>query len=94
MIRPPIPPVPPFTGSGSGSPENYLLVVYDLRDDGAWRTANRHRNYWGKTHTHVHYLEENVVVLTFRPAPDSRWQAWEQKRSEWILGELEQSEAA
>jgi len=71
-----------------------LLVVYDLRDPDAWQAAHRHRNYWGKTHTHVHYLEENVVVLTFRPAPDSRWQAWEQKRSEWILGELEQSEAA
>ena len=71
-----------------------LLVVYDIRDDDGWRTANRHRNYWGKTHTRVHYLEENVVVLAFRPAPDSRWQAWEQKRSEWILGELQGSEAA
>jgi len=71
-----------------------LIVIYDIRDDDGWRTANRHRDYWGKTHTHVHYLDENVVVLTFRPAPDSRWQAWEQKRSEWILGELQGSEAA
>jgi hypothetical protein len=71
-----------------------LLVVYDIRDDGGWRTANRHRNYWGKTHTRVCYLEENVVVLAFRPAPDSRWRPWESVRQSLILGELEQSEAA
>jgi hypothetical protein len=94
MISPPIPPVPPFTGSGSGSPENYLLVVYDIRDDDGWRTANRHRNYWGKAHTHVYYLEEDVVVLAFRPAPDERWRLWERVRQSLILGELEQSEAA
>jgi hypothetical protein len=70
-----------------------LVVAYDLRDDG-WRTANRHRNYWGKTHTRVYYLEENVVVLAFRPAPDERWRPWERVRAGWILEQLQESEAA
>jgi len=65
-----------------------FLAIYDIRDDDGWRTANRHRDYWGKTHTRVHYLEENVVVLAFRPAPDCRWQAWEGVRRRWILKQL------
>jgi hypothetical protein len=71
-----------------------VIVVYDIRDDDGWRTANRHRNYWGKTHTHVYYLDENVVVLAFRPAPGQRWGPWERVRQSWILGELQGSEAA
>jgi hypothetical protein len=71
-----------------------LIVIYDIRDDDGWRTANRHRHYWGKTHTHVHYLEENVVVLDFRPAPEERWRPWESVRQSWILEELQGSEAA
>jgi len=71
-----------------------LVVVYDIRDDDGWRTANRHRNYWGKTHTRVHYLAEDVVVLTFRPAPEQRWRPWERVRQSWILEELQGSEAA
>ena len=71
-----------------------LLVVYDIRDAAGWETANRHRNYWGKTHTRVHYLEENVVVLAFHPAPDERWRGWELVRLSWILGEDLEERAA
>jgi hypothetical protein len=71
-----------------------VIVVYDLRDAAGWETANRHRNYWGKTHTRVHYLEENVVVLVFRPAPDQRWRPWELVRLSWILGEDLEDRAA
>jgi hypothetical protein len=71
-----------------------VLVVYDLRDPLAWRAAHRHRNYWGKTHTRVYYLEENVVVLAFRPAPDERWRAWELVRLSWILNEDLEGRAA
>jgi hypothetical protein len=71
-----------------------LLVAYDIQDTAGWETANRHRNFWGKTHTRVHYLEENVVVLVFRPAPDQRWRPWESVRMGWILEELQESEAA
>jgi len=71
-----------------------LIVVYDLRRPAGWETANRHRNYWGKTHTRVHFLEENVVALVFRPAPDQRWRPWESVRLAWIERELQGSEAA
>lgn len=71
-----------------------LLVVYDLRNPLAWQAAHRHRNYWGKTHTRVHYVEENVVVLAFRPAPDERWRPWERVRLERILGQLQESKTA
>ena len=71
-----------------------FAIIYDLRDPLAWQAAHRHRNYWGKTHAHVHYLEEDVVVLAFRPAPDQRWRPWERVRQSWILEELQGSEAA
>lgn len=71
-----------------------LLVVYDIQDTAGWETANRHRNYWGKTHTRVYYLEENVVVLAFHPAPNQRWRSWESVRLECILEQLQGSKAA
>ena len=64
-----------------------LLVLYDLRHSAAWERVTRHRSYWGKSHTCVHYLEENVVVLEFRPTTDQRWRPWEDVRMSWILDE-------
>jgi hypothetical protein len=71
-----------------------VIVIYDLRDPDQWRAAHRHRNYWGKTHTRVHYLEENVVVLAFHPAQDEGWRPWELVRLSWILGEDLEERAA
>jgi hypothetical protein len=71
-----------------------VIVVYDLSDPDAWQAAHRHRNYWGKTHTRVHYLEENVVVLAFHPAPDQRWRPWELVRLRLILDEDLEDRAA
>jgi hypothetical protein len=71
-----------------------LLVVYDIGDAAGWETANRHRNYWGKTHTRVHYLSDDRVLLVFRPAPDERWRPWELVRLSWILDEDLEGRAA
>jgi hypothetical protein len=71
-----------------------MIVVYDLGDPDAWQAAHRHRNYWGKTHTRVHYLEENVVALVFRPAPDEGWRSWELVRLSWILNQDFEDRAA
>jgi hypothetical protein len=71
-----------------------VIVVYDLSDPDAWQAAHRHRNYWGKTHTRVHYLEENVVVLAFHLAPDQRWRPWELVRLRLILDEDLEDRAA
>jgi hypothetical protein len=71
-----------------------LIVIYDIRDAAGWETANRHRNYWGKTHTRVHYLEENVIVLAFHPASDEGWRSWEFVRLSWILNEDLEGRAA
>ena len=62
-----------------------LLRVYDLRDPDAWRQAHRHRGFWRKLYTDIHVLDEDHVVLLFRPAPDERWRAWEKVRMGWIL---------
>jgi hypothetical protein len=71
-----------------------LLAVYDLRDPDQWQAAHRHRNYWGKTHTRVHYLEENVIVLAFHPAPEEGWRPWELVRLSWILNDGLEDRAA
>jgi len=64
-----------------------LLVVYDLRDPGAWQAAHRHRAAWGRLYTDIHALGYDHVALVFRPAPNQRWRAWELVRLSWILNE-------
>ena len=71
-----------------------VIAVYDIKDAAGWETANRHRNLWGKLYTRVYYLEEDVVVLAFCPAPDQRWRPWELVRLSWILDEDLEERAA
>jgi hypothetical protein len=62
-----------------------LVRVYDLRDPNAREAARRHRAFWGRTHTQIVLLDEDHVLLVFRPAPDERWRKWEKIRLGWIL---------
>ena len=62
-----------------------FTIVYDLRDPQAWMKAHRDRNYWGKLYTDIDVLDNDHVILSFRPAPDKRRRAWEQVRKRWIL---------
>lgn len=43
------------------------LVIYDLRDDAAWKRAHRDRDAWGKAFCDFEFLDEDHVVLFFRP---------------------------
>jgi hypothetical protein len=65
-----------------------LTIVYDLRDPGAWDEACRHARLWGRLYTDLHRLDDQGVVLVFRPAPDERWREWERVRAQWIMKEL------
>ena len=71
-----------------------LVRVYDLRNPDAWRAAHRHRGYWGKLYTDIHGLDDDHVVLVFRPDPHERWRTWEGVRLRWHLDEDLESEAA
>jgi hypothetical protein len=62
-----------------------FAIVYDLRDPDATALAHRHRSYWGKLDTEIHPLDNDHVVLVFRPSPDPRWRPWEKVRRAWIL---------
>jgi hypothetical protein len=62
-----------------------LVVVYDLRDPAAWQTACDHGRTWGRLYADIHTLDDSHIAVVFRGGGD-RWQAWEQKRLEWILG--------
>ena len=64
-----------------------FAIGYELRDEDAWARAHQHRNLWGKLYTEVCFLDNDHVILTFRPASDQRWRAWEEGRRAWILGE-------
>ena len=74
------------------------LIVYDLRDPVAWRTARRHRATWGRLYTDIHALGYDHVALVFRPSSDPRWRPWEAVRQSRILEDLvevlQESEAA
>ncbi len=64
-----------------------FIVTYDLRDPDAWQRAHKHRRLWGKLHSDYYVLDADHVALTFYPAPDPRWRAWEEVRKRWILRE-------
>ena len=71
-----------------------FAVVYDLRDDAARASAHRHRRFWGLLYTDICTLDNDHVVLTFCPAPDPRWRAWEAVRRRWIMKDLEKTACA
>jgi hypothetical protein len=71
-----------------------FAIVYDLRDPAAWERAPLDRRFWGHLYTDIHALDNDHVALVFRPAPDPRWQPWEEVRRSWILEEAEQGRAA
>jgi hypothetical protein len=60
-------------------------ILYDLRDPAAWKQAHRHRNWWGRLYVDIDALDNDHVILTFRPAEDPRWRPWEEVRRGWIL---------
>lgn len=43
------------------------LVLYDLRDPEAWARARRERAAWGKSRTPIHTLDNDHIILEFRP---------------------------
>lgn len=61
-----------------------LTIVYDLRDAGAWREAHRHRRLWGHRFTSYYVLDQDHIVIVFRPGGE-RWEPWERVRLGWIL---------
>jgi hypothetical protein len=71
--------------------EESFAILYDLRDPDARKRAHGHRNYWGKLYTDIHALDNDHVLLSFRPAPDPRWRAWENVRRRWIMEDLEKT---
>jgi len=75
------------------SPEGFA-IVYDLRDEGAWQAARRHRASWSRPYIDIHALGYDHIALGFRPAPDEGWKSWELVPLSWILGEDLEGRAA
>lgn len=44
-----------------------VLVLYDLRDAAAWQQAGRDRETWGRECSVIHGLDNDHVVIEFRP---------------------------
>jgi hypothetical protein len=62
-----------------------FIKIYNLLDDDAYERALRERARWGVLHTSVSFLDDHHAILSFHPAPDPRWRAWEEVRRGWIL---------
>jgi hypothetical protein len=69
-------------------PTEPFAILYDLRDPDAWACPRRHRGLWGKLYTEIHTVDNDHIVLHFRPAPNPRWRPWEEVRKQWILREV------
>jgi hypothetical protein len=69
------------------------LLLYDLRDPGAWRQVHRDRCLWGRRFTDIHALGDDHVVLMLRSGGE-RWHDWERVRLKWILAQDPEREAA
>ena len=50
-------------------PEHIGAVVkmYDLRDPEAWERAERERAAWGRLWTEIHTLDNDHVIIVFKP---------------------------
>jgi hypothetical protein len=44
-----------------------IVVLYDLTDPGAWERAGRERRTWGRERTAIHGLDNDHVVIEFKP---------------------------
>ena len=44
-----------------------VLMLYDLRDPDAWQQAHDDRRAWGKPWCDIFDLDQDHVVLRFRP---------------------------
>lgn len=44
-----------------------MIVVYDLRDPDTWERAHRERRAWGGEYSEIHALDNDHVVIEFRP---------------------------
>jgi hypothetical protein len=71
-----------------------LVVIYDLSVPGAWERACLHGRWWGRLYCDLDDVGEDLIALTFRPAPDPRWREWEAVRMSWLLADLQGSGAA
>jgi hypothetical protein len=43
------------------------MKVYDLRDPDAWERAGRERAAWGRMWTEIHTLDNDHVIIEFKP---------------------------
>ena len=44
-----------------------MLVLYDLRDPAQWTAAGEARRAWGREHTTIFTLDNDHVVIEFKP---------------------------
>ncbi len=44
-----------------------VVKVYDLRDPDAWERAGRERAAWGRQWTEIHTLDNEHVIIEFKP---------------------------
>ena len=61
-----------------------VAVSYDLREGSVWHRAHEHRRLWGRRFADYHVLDEDHIVIVFRPAGE-RWLSSERRRLERIL---------
>ena len=58
-----IAPTGTFYPDSSGS----VFVLFDLRDPDAWNRAHRERAAWGRHKTGIHTIDNDHIILEFRP---------------------------
>jgi hypothetical protein len=78
------------------SAEEPFAILYDLADQAAWDAARRHSAWWGRLYTDIHTVDNDHVMLLFRPAPKRPGGAgkWEEIRKQRILEDAGARDAA
>ena len=52
----------------SATPDTGAVVkIYDLRDPEAWERAGRERAAWGRERSEIHRLDNDHVIIEFKP---------------------------
>jgi hypothetical protein len=51
----------------SGPEDTGIIKIYDLRDPDSWEQAGRERDAWGRQWAQIHRLDNDHVIIEFKP---------------------------
>lgn len=46
--------------------ESSILILFDLKDPEQWERSGRERRAWGREHSEIHTITNDIIIIEFR----------------------------